>query len=210
MNAIKESLPVLGAFVIGIAFGLGGSAPSWLLSHDLPPVLLTLLVFSAGTGIGAGDDLRGLVHGFDMRLLLLPVCTVVGSLLFSAIGAALFTGRSLNDCLAVGSGFGYYSLSSMLIADLKGVTAGPAAATELATVALLANIVREMVAVVFLPVFARIGGRMATISVAGISSMDVCLPMIVRCAGDRQVVPQALFHGIALEISVPFLIGAFC
>ena len=127
MNAIKESLPVLGAFVIGIAFGLGGSAPSWLLSHDLPPVLLTLLVFSAGTGIGAGDDLRGLVHGFDMRLLLLPVCTVVGSLLFSAIGAALFTGRSLNDCLAVGSGFGYYSLSSMLIADLKGATAGPAA-----------------------------------------------------------------------------------
>ena len=210
MNAIKESLPVLGAFVIGIAFGLGGSAPSWLLSHDLPPVLLTLLVGLGDVYKRQGDDLRGLVHGFDMRLLLLPVCTVVGSLLFSAIGAALFTGRSLNDCLAVGSGFGYYSLSSMLIADLKGATAGPAAATELATVALLANIVREMVAVVFLPVFARIGGRMATISVAGISSMDVCLPMIVRCAGDRQVVPQALFHGIALEISVPFLIGAFC
>ena len=40
--------------------------------------------------------------------------------------------------------------------------------------------------------------------------MDVCLPMIVRCAGDRQVVPQALLHGIVLEVSVPVLIAAFC
>ena len=34
--------------------------------------------------------------------------------------------------------------------------------------------------------------------------------MIVRCTGDRQVVPQALLHGVVLEVSVPVLIAAFC
>ena len=210
MNAIKESLPVFAAFATGLVLGAGNMVPSWLLSHDLPKVLLSLLVFMAGMGLGAGDDLRTMAHGFNPKLLLLPLCTVIGSLLFSAAGVLLFSGRSLADCLAVGSGFGYYSLSSVLITDLKSVTAGPEAATELATVALLANIVREMVAIMFLPLFSKVGGGMAAISVAGINSMDVCLPMIVRCAGDRQVIPQALFHGIALEVSVPMLIGAFC
>lgn len=48
------------------------------------------------------------------------------------------------------------------------------------------------------------------ISVAGINSMDVCLPTIVREAHDKDVVPLAVTHGMALEVSVPILIGIFC
>lgn len=117
----------------------------------------------------------------------------------------------MNDCLTIGSGFGYYSLSSVLIADIKSATLGPQGAAELATIALLANVIREMIALFGTPVLARWGGRLVPISVAGINSMDVCLPMIVRSSyKGEELIPIAILHGIALEVSVPFLINAFC
>lgn len=123
----------------------------------------------------------------------------------------LLHGRDLNDCLTIGSGFGYYSLSSVLIADIKSATLGPQGAAELATIALLANVIREMIALFGTPVLARWGGRLVPISVAGINSMDVCLPMIVRSSyKGEELIPIAILHGIALEVSVPFLINAFC
>ena len=53
---------------------------------------------------------------------------------------------AFSDVLAVGSGFGYYSLSSVLIQDMKAASAGTEAATVLATTALLSNILREVAA----------------------------------------------------------------
>lgn len=45
----------------------------------------------------------------------------------------------------------------------------------------------------------------------GINSMDVCLPMIVRSSyKGEELIPIAILHGIALEVSVPFLINVFC
>ena len=126
--------------------------------------------------------------------------------LLSGLAVFLLRDLRLMDCLAVGSGFGYYSLSSVLITNLKG---GAADAAALATVALLANIMRELVALFGIPLFARLGGRLAPISVAGINSMDVCLPMIVRSSGS-ELIPLAVLHGLALELSVPLLVGLFC
>lgn len=162
-------------------------------------------------GLGANDDLRGIVRSLRLRMLLLPLFTIAGSLLFSAAAALLPGNRPLAECLAVGSGFGYYSLSSVLIADVGAASLGEGGAAELATVPLLANVVREMFALFCLSLFARWCGRVAPISAAGINSMDVCLPGIVRYSGgSTQLVPLAVLHGIALEVSVPLLIGFFC
>ena len=97
----------------------------------------------------------------------------------------------------------------VLIADLKSATLGVQGAAELATVALLANVVREMIALFGMPLFARWGGPLAPISVAGVTSMDVCLPSIARYSGS-DLVPLAILHGIVLEVCVPILVGAFC
>lgn len=99
----------------------------------------------------------------------------------------------------------------MLIANVGVEAFGADGAAELATVALLANVAREMCVLFCLPLFARWCGRVAPISAAGINSMDVCLPGIVRYSGgSQQLVPLAILHGIALEISVPLLITLFC
>ena len=195
---MRDSLIVFVFFAVGVALGYADAVPTWLLDPDLPMIILSVMVVLVGLGLGAGDNLHYMLRTFNWRMLLLPLCTIVGTLLFSALGVLVLRGFSLTDCLAVGSGFGYYSLSSVLIADLKSATLGVQGAAELATVALLANVVREMIALFGMP-----------LSVAGVTSKDVCLPSIARYSGS-DLVPLAILHGIVLEVCVPILVGAFC
>ena len=210
--AVIACLGVAGSFAVvfvGVALGYADAVPTWLLDPDLPMIILSVMVVLVSLGLGAGDNLHYMLRTFNWRMFLLPLCTIVGTLLFSALGVLVLRGFSLTDCLAVGSGFGYYSLSSVLIADLKSATLGVQGAAELATVALLANVVREMIALFGMPLFARWGGPLAPISVSGVTSMDVCLPSIARYSGS-DLVPLAILHGIVLEVCVPILVGAFC
>lgn len=196
---MRDSLIVFVFFAVGVALGYADAVPTWLLDPDLPMIILSVMVVLVSLGLGAGDNLHYMLRTFNWRMLLLPLCTIVGTLLFSALGVLVLRGFSLTDCLAVGSGFGYYSLSSVLIADLKSATLGVQGAAELATVALLANVVREMIALFGMPLFARWGGPLAPISVSGVTSMDVCLPSIARYSGS-DLVPLAILHGIVLEV----------
>ena len=115
----------------------------------------------------------------------------------------------LFDCLAVGSGFAYYSLSSILITQLKEPLIGAQLAAELGTIALMANILRELFALLGAPLFVRYFGRLAPICAGGATTMDTTLPIITRCCGNEQVF-VSIFHGILVDFSVPFLVSFFC
>lgn len=130
---MRDSLIVFVFFAVGVALGYADAVPTWLLDPDLPMIILSVMVVLVSLGLGAGDNLHYMLRTFNWRMLLLPLCTIVGTLLFSALGVLVLRGFSLTDCLAVGSGFGYYSLSSVLIADLKSATLGVQGAAELAT-----------------------------------------------------------------------------
>ena len=82
-------------------------------------------------------------------------------------------------------------------------------ATELGTIALLANIFREMMSLVGAPLFRKYFGRLAPITAAGVNSMDVVLPVITRFSGP-EVIPVAIFHGILLDVSMPMFVSFFC
>ena len=208
-NALKGSLVIVAFFVAGCVAGLFALVPFDVAGARVSTYVLYALMFCVGVTLGHDETLAGRVRRLDPRLALLPVATAVGTLAGAALAAPLLGGWSLTDSLAVGAGFGYYSLSSVLIADLKSATLGVQGAAELATVALLANVVREMIALFGMPLFARWGGPLAPISVAGVTSMDVCLPSIARYSGS-DLVPLAILHGIVLEVCVPILVGAFC
>lgn len=96
----------------------------------------------------------------------------------------------------------------MLIIDIKSAEIGLQAATQLGMLALLVNIIREMTALVCGPWLAKVFGRYAPTAAAGVTSMDVTLPMIVRCGG-QEMFPIALMHGMVLEVSVPLLVTLF-
>lgn len=207
---MKSNLILLACFAAGIAFGYSGNAPEWLQSHELPGIILTVLVIQVGISLGGNKDLIATLKQVNPKMFCLPLFTVAGTLFFTAIGGLMLHGISLRDSLAVGSGFGYYSLSSVLISQMKITTAGAQVAGELATIALLANIIREMISLFGTPLITKRCGFLAPISVAGINSMDVCLPTIMRSTGKNELMPVAVLHGIVLEISVPLLISFFC
>ena len=131
------------------------------------------------------------------------MATIIGTLIFSAIGAFFLSQWTVYDCMAVGSGLSYYSVSSILITELKSASLGVQVATELGTIALLANIFREMTALIGAPIFRRYFGYFAPISAAGIASADVSLSAIARYSG-KDAIPLAVIHGVLIELCVPF------
>ena len=190
---MKVSLLVLSMFFVGCVLGYVWNFSGWELgdTHHLSMYILYALMFQVGVSIGGGEDFKELLRGFRPKMLLIPLATIGGTLLFSALVSVLLT------------------LSSILIMELKTPDLGAQLATELATIALLTNVIRELVALVGAPFICKYFGKLAPISVAGVTSVDVALPSIIRVSG-KEMVPLAIFHGLLVDMSVPFFISLFC
>jgi uncharacterized membrane protein YbjE (DUF340 family) len=204
---MKGSLTVVAFFCAGCLMGVANDFQFDL--HDLSMYVLYALMFQVGIGIGSNKKLKELVKSLRPKMLLVPMATIVGTLLFSAFASLLLSQWSVFDCMAVGSGFAYYSLSSILITQFKEPSIGLQLATELGTIALLANIFREMMALLGAPLIRKYFGKLAPISAAGVNSMDVLLPSITQYSG-KDVIPIAIFHGILIDMSVPVFVSFFC
>lgn len=198
---MKGSLIIVGFFILGIAAGLSGMVPESIIDGDLTFYALCALLLCVGIGIGSDRNIVTKFKSLDVRMALLPLGTALGTFAGSLVVSFILSGRSPLDCLAVGSGFGYYSLSSIFITEYKGA--------ELGTIALLANIIREMVTLLLSPVLAKVFGPLAPISSGGVTSMDTTLPVIMASSGE-QYSAVSIFHGFILDFSIPFLVTFWC
>ena len=206
---MKGSLIVVGFFALGCLLGWSGWLPQVVVENDFTVYVLYLLMLQVGISIGSDRQLKEILRSIRPKLLLVPLATIVGTLSFSALVALVLTRWSLFDCLAVGSGFAYYSLSSILITELKTPTLGDSLAAELGTIALIANIFREIFALLGAPLFVRYFGRLAPICAGGATTMDTTLPIITRYCG-KDLVFVSIFHGIIVDFTVPFFVSFFC
>lgn len=198
---MKGSLIIVGFFVLGIIVGLCHFVPQGFLDSDVSYYALCALMFCVGISIGCDTSVLKSFRKVNPRLMFLPVMTIVGTLAGCAAASLVLGHRQLTDCLAIGSGFGYYSLSSIFITEYRG--------PELGTIALLANICREILTLLCAPLLARYFGKLAPISVGGATSMDTTLPIITRASGEQFFV-VSIFHGFCVDFSVPFLVTFFC
>ena len=198
-SALCGSLVIVAFFVAGCVVGL--FAPFDLAGSRVSAYVLYALMFCVGITLGNDRTLAGRVRRLDPRLALLPVATAIGTLAGAALAAPLLAEWSLTDSLAVGAGFGYYSLSSIFIADFRG--------PELATIALLCNVMREIFTLLAAPLVARWCGPLAAVSIGGATTFDTTLPIITQAAG-RPYAVVSVFHGCVLDFSVPFLVTFFC
>ena len=196
---MKGSLIIVGFFVLGIVCGLLKWIPE--LGDNVSFYTLCALLFCVGITVGNNTELLKSFKRLDPRLMLLPMMTITGTLAATAIASIGLPGRSLTECLAVGAGFGYYSLSSILITQYNG--------PELGTIALLANIIREVCTLLGAPLMVKYCGPLAPISAGGATTMDTPLPIITRTSGQDFVI-LSLFHGFLVDFSVPFLVTFFC
>jgi uncharacterized membrane protein YbjE (DUF340 family) len=206
---MKGSIIVVSLFLLGSFLGWLGCLPSFLLEGDITIYVLYLLMFQVGLSIGSDKKLKEILRSIRLRLLLVPFATIIGTLSSSALVSFFITQWSVFDCLAVGCGFAYYSLSSILITQLKEPALGVQLATELGTIALMANIMREIMTLLGAPLFVKYFGRLAPICAGGATTMDTTLPIITRYCG-KDLVIISIFHGIIVDFTVPFFVSFFC
>ena len=200
-TALKGSLVIVAFFVAGCLAGLSSALPFDVAGSRLSTYVLYALMFCVGITLGNDTTLAGRVRRLDPRLALLPVMTAVGTLAGAALSTLLLPPLTAGDTMAVGAGFGYYSLSSIFIADFRGA--------ELGTVALLCNVMRELFTLLAAPLVARWFGPLAAVSIGGATTFDTTLPIITQSAGKPYAV-VSVFHGCVLDFSVPFLVTFFC
>ena len=206
-RTMKGSLIVIVFFCVGCIMGAFNKFE--FDTHTVSMYILYALMLQVGISIGSNKNLKAIVSHLHPKMLLIPLGTIIGTLLFSALASLLLRQWSVFDCMAVGSGFAYYSLSSILITQFKEPSIGLQLATELGTIALLTNIFREMMALLGTPIIKKYFGKLAPISAAGVNSMDVLLPSITRYSG-KEMIPIAILHGILIDISVPVFVSFFC
>ncbi|MCK9181198.1 MAG: lysine exporter LysO family protein [Bacteroides sp.] len=198
---MKGSIVIVCLFILGVVCGFLDLLPEFLLTGNYSIYALCALMVCVGMTLGHDKDIIKKFRSLDPKMAALPLMTITGTLVGCAIISLFMSNRSLSDCMAVGSGFGYYSLSSIFITEYKGA--------EMGTIALLSNILREMSALLLAPLFVRYFGKLAPIAAGGATSLDTTLPAVAKFSG-KDFLVLSMFHGAVIDFSVPFLVRFFC
>ncbi len=199
LEHLKKPTLLLLIVIAGAASGYLLPPVPFLMDGTFSSVILNVLLFIVGIQMKRG--------GVDMKqallqpvTIILPAVTVIGTLLGVQLTRLFIPGLTLGKTLALGGGFGWYSLSGVLISAMGDPLLG--------TASFLANMLREILALVFISFLSFTGRGESGIGIAGATSMDVTLPLIEQTYGPRTV-PLAFAHGVILTALIPFLIPLF-
>lgn len=190
------TIHILISIVIGIVFGYF-IAPEMVVQNIdfIIDFGLCLLLFFVGIDIGKNKDTFNNIKKYGLKILLIPITVVLGTL-FGSVLASFFLKLSLFESVAVGAGLGWYSLSAIELSKYSA---------ELGTIAFLANVSREVIALILIPIIAKKIGHIETIAAAGAPSMDTLLPVITK-ATNSSIAILAFFSGVVLSMLVPILV----
>ncbi|MFP4622236.1 MAG: lysine exporter LysO family protein [Bacteroidales bacterium] len=194
---MKNTVIILFFFVAGLLFGIYATLPEEMTGDEITQYVLYLLLFLVGIGVGANKNTLKLLRSVNFKIFLIPLSVIIGTFLGTFFYSLLDNSLALRECWAVGAGFGYYSLSSVLIKEIAGGSLG--------VIALLSNIIREILTLLLTPVIARTFGKYGPISAGGATSMDTTLPIITRYIG-TEYVAMSVFSGLVLTLLVPFIV----
>ncbi|WP_285131186.1 lysine exporter LysO family protein [Leclercia adecarboxylata] len=191
-----ESLKLCGVVVLGFLLGLTGLD---FLQHatEASEYTLIFLLFLIGIQLrNNGMTLKQIV--LNRRGMMVAVI-VVGSSLVGGVINAFILGLPLNTALAMASGFGWYSLSGILLTESFGPVIGSAAFFN--------DLGRELIAIMLIPGLVR-RSRSTALGLCGATSMDFTLPVLQR-SGGLEMVPAAIVHGFILSLLVPIMMAFF-
>ena len=197
---MKTSISLFSVFVTGVFAGLYKLLPQIIISPQYVDWVLYILLFLIGFGLGNDEKILKSIKGHKKTVFVITGGTVIGTLIGSAASVLLLNDINLKEALAVGSGFGYYSLSSVLISDMHSEVLG--------SIALMSNLLRELTTLLLAPAFVKIFGKYAVIMSGGATSMDTTLPVVIKFSGkDLSIV--SILHGFIITLLVPVLVTLF-
>lgn len=133
----------------------------------------------------------------NWKILLVPLGCVVGSVLGVLLYATWQSDIKLQDLIMLSQGYGFYSMSGIVVTELKNA--------ELGSIALMNDLFREIIAILLMYC---IGWRYprAAIAAAGATSMDATLPMVKQACGN-DFIPHAMLSGFILSLLAPVAVS---
>ena len=188
---------IIGSVLLGII--TGHLTESIFILNNLDGIneyVLLLLVFVVGIDLGKNVETWYKLRKMGIKILLAPLIVIVGTFA-GAFVVSFFVGTSLQETLAISAGFGWYSMSAVLLKKLVS--------TEIGAIAFLANLFRELLAIFLIPFIVKIFGNFPAMAPGGATSMDTTLPFVSKYAG-KEIALIGFISGLTLTFVSPFLI----
>ena len=134
---------------------------------------------------------------FNWQIMLVPLGCIVGSLLGAFVTAVIIKDISLKDLIMLSQGYGFYSMTGIVVTELRNA--------KLGSIALMNDLFREIIAIFLMY---GIGWRYprSAISCAAATAMDVTLPMVKQACGNDYI-PHAMVSGLILSILAPIAVS---
>ncbi len=195
---LTDTFLVLLFFIGGILFGYYEIINHGVFVNYLAEYTLYLLLFLAGMFVGFDLKAFRILQELKGKVLLIPILTIMSSLLFGVLASFILPQISIYESLLVTAGLGYYSLTTTLISQ----EINPA----LGSIALLSNVLREVFTLILAPILIRFFGKLAPVMLGGATANDCTLPAIAKYCGERYAI-LAVFSGVVLTTVVPFLLS---
>lgn len=197
--SVTGSAVQLGCVVLGMLVGY--AVPLQNLPIGIDSVikgLLMVLILLVGISLShAGMTLKQVL--INKRGVQMSVIFCVSVSLSGVLFALLKSDVGIMQGLAMVSGYGWYSLSGIVITDAYGVVWG--------SVALLNDLLREFMALIFIPFLIKRYPSTA-VGLGGVTTMDFTLP-IIQSSGGNEIVPLAMSFGFIVNIISPVLMVVF-
>ena len=184
-----------GYFVVRRVFDSNMDTFDYIAALGIKIGLCLLLVF-VGIDLGIEGTVVKNFKAVGLRILAIPAAVAIGTLLASFV-MSFFTELTTREAMAVGAGFGWYSLAPGIIMEAGHMTAS--------AVCFLHNVMRELFAILFIPAVAKNIGYVETVGMPGSAAMDVCLP-IVEKATRSDIAVYSFISGAVLSTLVPILV----
>ena len=133
----------------------------------------------------------------NWKIMLVPLGCIIGSLAGALLSSFIIKDINLKDLIMLSQGYGFYSMSGIVVTELKNA--------ELGSIALMNDLFREIIAILLMY---SIGWRYprSAISAAAATAMDVTLPMVKQACGN-DFIPHAMVSGFILSILAPIAIS---
>lgn len=197
-NTGFEIFKVLGAMAFGVILTLIWPKSFWpLVADHLVLVLMHILLFLVGMDLTL-FRLRDQIRQLRLIHLWVPWLVMLGSW-FGVLLSGLFIDLDWQTRLVFANGYGWFSLSGVMVEQHLGIHFG--------MLALLTDLVRELMGILWVVVFGQYHS-ICCVGITGTAAMDSALPLI-RQATRPYIIPLALYSGVVLSLSVPLLLNLF-
>jgi uncharacterized membrane protein YbjE (DUF340 family) len=190
---------IMGSVLAGLLLGYFVVPDSWMeWTEPVLVVVLCILLFFVGITLGMDGTVIENFKKVSWRIMIFPIASIAGTLAAAAL-VSFFLPITLRESMAVGAGFGWYTLAPVVLSDYSA---------QISAVSFVHNVLRELVGIILIPTVAARIGHIECTSLPGAGAMDVCLPIVER-ATSPNIAVYSFVTGVTMTIMVPVLVPLF-